>query len=439
MMGSDYNMAAFFGGFLKFYDHKAVAQAAVGAGRFAGIPNMGLSDFAFLRILPVPGTHIAYGVNMCSGVFISSLMRTHRRDWSLQVQVAESVVRFFVEKRVPYSLLPATDATMDSFADTGTVLRSRFAPEFRPLTMLRANQYSTADINSEPCGVTAHGTLEDTAHMQALLGLAKLVEVTEYWRLNLASWRIEVLWGLPGDETPLRAYPNNTLLPDNDANFDELLESRDGRIAFVRVQADNSLELVVVDAGQTTISLTCGVATGSPLQHVQQLLVFGHGWGPARHFRRDGVLLRATDEHPMQTLAPWNAPEPSRLLTNGFAGLRFLRDGLYLATDGENEVYLTPTDVEDRVVPYGARLGLRHSAEAMQPLLPRVAAASGWQQVKYVFTESSVPQFALVPVALQEQVLESSATEPLCLFVSPGELFVPEEWATGCAFLQRPP
>jgi hypothetical protein len=327
---------------------------------------------------------------------------------------------------------------MDSFTDDSTVLRARFAPKFRPLTMLRTAQYSVADMNTEPCGVTAYGTLEDTAHMQSLLSLAALLQAAEYWLLNLTAWRIEVAWGEPGDETPLRHYPNNTLLADSsDENFHGHLASNEDRVAFVRVEPDNSLTLVVVEAGRTR-SLACNV-TGSHLQHEQQQLVFGHGWGPAKHFRRDGVLLRATDEHPMQTLAPWNTPEPSRLLSDGFGLLCFLRGGLYLATDGEGEAYLTPTDVEARVMPYGTRLALSHTAEAMQSLLSRVPTtappAQAWQQVKYTFTESSVPQFALVPVALQE-LHDTGASEPLCLFVSPRELFVPQQWSAGCAFVR---
>ena len=49
-------------------------------------------------------------------------MVSHRRDWDLQVAVAQSIVRFTVETQVPYALLPVDSASIDNFRKVSRTL-----------------------------------------------------------------------------------------------------------------------------------------------------------------------------------------------------------------------------------------------------------------------------------------------------------------------------
>ena len=456
MCANDFDLSGLLGGGAVFNDHRKWVANVMGEGpgpRWAGIPEMHRGEFNLLRVLPVGDASVGYGINIPTALVLSALMQQHSKDWGIQMQVAESVVKHVVEKCVPYSLLPLKGATMDNYVTDQGILETSFDGKYRPLSMGRIScntsvfQQKPSNAVDTQAGTTEYGVLEDTAHMQPLLSMASMLHYERYWDLDLQKWNFEVKWGGEGDVTPLRFYPNNTALEGGaDGRFAATAE----RVAYVVVLENNILELVVIDpVGGGEERVECGGLHCD--RTVQQKVVFGHQWGPAFKFGRTGILFRgATAEAPLRTLIPVEARAPDDMVKNGFEGLEYFRDGFYLASTGDpgDSVRLSVSEAEERIVRTGAPLGVSHDAPAMAAYSARASQINyrdsrraegqpypGVQYAKLVIDDSRIPIHGLVPVVMQMMHSnKKSGMRMLRVDVEPKfiQLFADEDAAKWC-------
>lgn len=264
--------------------------------RFRGLLNAEERQ-PILKMCRMPNADIAWCVYFPDALVLRSLMGRAGCDWELQVEVAKAIVKRTLSGFVPYALFPVVVATFDnsSFTRNPTQIRESITKHGRPLCAPR----NAADFLPHCRGAEGDGRAlyEDFAHMHSVVYMAKKSTGGDIRALDLCQWDFDVWWGTPGDVTPLWQY----YCPQCE---DSQWCAAPGRKAYVKVNVDNMLELVVCDSDGRVVKTVMESPGSKPLRRRAQTRVFSMGWGPAFKWTRTGVVF--THNGLLSTLVPFN-------------------------------------------------------------------------------------------------------------------------------------
>lgn len=239
-----------------------------------------------IQEIRLPNSDYGIGVFLPDAVVLRSFMGEAGCDWEVQVEVAKQIACHIISTKIPYSLLPVDEFTMDNatFEANPRQMVCKVQRQQRPLSLERnASRFLVAQFGeqNDPFEGERLILLEDFAHMHSIVYMAREARCLNVRDMDLSMWDFEVWWGNPSDITPLWQYHT---LRQAAGEFAAL----EGRQAYVQVDESNRLQLVVKYADGSIKK--CNPGTGT--RRSAQEFFFQEGWGPAVRWSRSSVVFR---------------------------------------------------------------------------------------------------------------------------------------------------
>lgn len=418
LLASDLDMTGFFGTFASASDPRSIMQTLFAStDRFTGlleeVPGQ-RKRREFLKMGFLPGGDYGFMVYAPMAIMMQTLFQTRFVDFNhLQQGAAASIVKFYLERYVPYSLLPMDQVFLDGYENVHDVIPITVDVDrrFRPLHVPRHGYKRFFKwVWGSLDGCSNISLYEDYAHMDSIITIAWKLGIMSrngavdpahsYTLLDLTKWAFDVVWGSPGDETPVVKY--NVELDDDDLEL-EPFQARDGRFGFVRVLEDHTLQLNVVHAD----GIMHTMESTNDHREGQQGQIFRLGWGPTLRFRRTGVLFKTLDGT-LWTVIPKGVP-PMESLLNDWSNLVWYEHGTLTATNGVTTKKVKGGDVADSHLLFGTRLGVNINCPEIRDMAgivlsePKVRSGdeTNLLQCYLAVHATPVPQIGKVPIVVK--------------------------------------